>query len=94
MKIVVMPFSLHYSDIAVTEVFPLLVYNVFEYFFPQTVKSNSFEVNERVELNARGTELAVEGYQFNQVFTSFPTLRWINLVRTLCRKQRLPARIL
>ena len=38
-KIVVMPFSLHYSNIALTEAIPLLVYNIFEYFFPQTVKS-------------------------------------------------------
>ena len=71
-KMVVMPFSLHFSDIAVTEVFPLIVYNVFEYFFPQTVQSNSFEVNEKVELNARGKELRVEGYQFEELFESFP----------------------
>ena len=71
-KIVVMPFSLHYATIAVTEAFPLLVYNVFEYFFPQTVKSSSFEVGERVELNARGEELMVEGYGFEQTFDTFP----------------------
>lgn len=72
LKLVVMPFSLHYSNIAVTEAFPLLVYNMFEYFFPCTVKANSFEVNERVELNARGTELTVTGYNLTETFTSFP----------------------
>ncbi len=71
-KIAIMPFSLHFSDIAVTEIFPLLVYNVFDYFFPQTVKANSFEVNEVVELNARGTELKVEGYNTDLVFDTFP----------------------
>ena len=77
-KIAIMPFSLHYSDIAVTEIFPLLVYNVFEYFFPQTVKSNSFEVNEKVELNARGTELKVEGYGYDKTFNAFPAYITVN----------------
>ena len=77
-KIAIMPFSLHYSDIAVTEIFPLLVYNVFEYFFPQTVKANSFEVNERVELNARGTELKVEGYDYDKTFNTFPSYITVN----------------
>ena len=73
MKVVVMPFSLHYSNLAVTVEFPLLVYNTFEYFYPETVKANSFEVNEKVELNARGTELLVEGYDFEKTFDVFPS---------------------
>ena len=71
-KIVVMPFSLHYSTIATTEILPLLTYNIFEYFFPQTVQSSSFEVGQRVELNARGEELLVEGFGFEQTFDTFP----------------------
>lgn len=77
-KIVVMPFSLHYSTIAVTEIFPLLVYNIFDYFFPQTVQSSSFEVGERVELNARGEELMVEGAGFEQTFDEFPAYITVN----------------
>lgn len=72
-KMAVMPFSLHYSNIAIMEAFPLLVYNIFEYFFPQTVQSNSFEVGESVLLNARGEELKVEGYGVDEVFDTFPT---------------------
>ena len=56
----------------------MLVYNVFEYFFPQTVKANSFEVNERVELNARGTELKVEGYDYDKTFNTFPSYITVN----------------
>ena len=72
-KVVVMPFSLHYSNFAILLDFPLMLYNTFEYFFPATVESNSFEVNETVFLNARGSELTVEGNGgYEQVFDSFP----------------------
>jgi len=86
-KMVIMPFSLHYSTIAVTEIFPLFVYNIFEYFFPQTVNSNSFEVNEKVELNARGQELNVESYNFQQVFDVFPAYFTVQMPGTYILSQ-------
>jgi len=71
-KVVVMGFSLNYSNLPIIKEFPLLVYNMFEYFLPSTVKGNAFEVNEKVALNARGEELTVsrvgettEGTKYN-----------------------------
>ena len=86
-KIVVMPFSLHYSNVAVSELFPLLVYNTFEYFFPETVNANSFEVNERVELNARGLELLVEGYNYEMSFDTFPAYITVSVPGTYMMTQ-------
>lgn len=72
-KIVVMPFSVHYSNLSMTGEFPLLVLNMFKYFLPATVTSNSFEVNERVELNSRGTDLTIVSATGDQtVYDTFP----------------------
>ena len=71
LKIAVMAFSLHFSNLPVLLEFPFLVYNMFTYFFPTTVTSNSFEVNETVVLNARGNELTVK--ETAEKFTEFPT---------------------
>ena len=74
-KIAVMAFSMHYSNIAISKDFPILMYNLFEHFFPATVKGNAFEVNENVALNARGEELFVTlGDKLVQTFTEFPTV--------------------
>ena len=86
-KVVVMPFSLHYSNIALRVDFPLIVYNTFEYFFPETVQKNSFEVNEKVELNARGQELLVEGFNLETTFTSFPAYLTVNVPGTYVMTQ-------
>lgn len=53
-KIAVMPFSVHYSDIALRPEWLILLYNIFDYFLPATVNKASFEVGEEVVLNARG----------------------------------------
>jgi hypothetical protein len=58
-KVALLNFSLHYSNIAILGDFPTLVFNMFEYFIPSTVKSNAFAVNENVQLNARGDSLTV-----------------------------------
>ncbi|MBQ4053393.1 MAG: VWA domain-containing protein [Clostridia bacterium] len=58
-KVVVMSFSVHYSNLAITENISILMYNIFEYFIPATVNGNAFEVDQNIQLNARGTELYV-----------------------------------
>ena len=58
-KVALLNFSLHYSNIAILGDFPTLVFNMFEYFIPSTIKSNAFAVNENVQLNARGDSLTV-----------------------------------
>ncbi len=53
-KIAVLPFSVHYSNIALQPEWIILLYNIFNYFLPTTVNGTAFEVNEDVVLNARG----------------------------------------
>lgn len=58
-KVIVMGFSVHYSNFPILMDFPIFMYNMFGYFMPSTTQKNSMEVNERFELNARGEELLV-----------------------------------
>lgn len=60
-KIVLLPFSLNKSDLAVNMQFPILLYNIFAYFLPPTVENYVFDVDQTVALNARSPELTVTG---------------------------------
>jgi hypothetical protein len=71
-KIMVMPFSLHYSNLAVLPEFPLLIMNALKYYFPTTVEGNVFEVGDSITLNARGETLEVTGPINATKFTKFP----------------------
>lgn len=53
-KVAVLPFSVHYSNIALQPEWIVLLYNIFDYFLPTTVNGTAFEVNEEIVLNARG----------------------------------------
>ena len=70
-KVAVMSFSLHYSSLALLPEFPLLIRNMLNYFLPPTVVGNSFEVNEKLTLNARGDTLYVSG-NAERTFNEFP----------------------
>ena len=72
-KIVLMPFSLNYSNLAVMLEFPLLMYNCVEYFLPSTITQYVFDVNESISFNCRSDELEVSGANINQTFTEFPS---------------------
>lgn len=72
-KIVVLPFSMHFSNIAMQPDFPLLLKNITEYFFPVTLQGYVYEVNSTVDLNARGTVLDVSGPDTKLSLESFPT---------------------
>ena len=89
-KVLVMGFSLHFSNLPILKEFPLLMNNIFEYYLPSTVKGNSFEVNEKVSLNARGEELTVSrvgdtlgGATYNE----FPASLNVNIPGTYMLKQ-------
>lgn len=58
-QVAVLGFSVHYSNIIKLQDFFLLFYNLFEYYLPATVKSNAFEVGEKIEMRLRGTELSI-----------------------------------
>ena len=71
-KILVMPFSLHYSNIALKPEFPMLMKNVVSYFFPVTLDEYVYEVNQTVTLNARADMLEVTGPEVELKLESFP----------------------
>lgn len=60
-KILVLPFSLNQSDLAVSIQFPILFYNIFNYFLPSASDSYVYEVDDVATLNARGASLTVTG---------------------------------
>jgi hypothetical protein len=71
-KILVMPFSLNRSDLAVSLQFPLLIRNIFNYFFPVTTDDYVYEVGEDVALHARGADLTVSYGNNDLIFDEFP----------------------
>ncbi len=64
-KIVVWAFDLNYSNLSLRPDFAFLMHNMFNHYIPATVSSNAFEIGDTVELNARGTDLKVEGNGLN-----------------------------
>ena len=60
-KIVVWAFDLNKSSLPLNPDFSFLMYNMFNYYIPSTLTSNTFEIGDTVELNSRGTNLKVEG---------------------------------
>ena len=60
-KVVVWAFDLNYSNLCAMPDFSFLMYNMFNYYIPSTISSNTFEIGDVVELTARGTNLKVEG---------------------------------
>lgn len=72
-RIMVMPFSVHYSNFGNGMYFPLFMHNVFEYFFPVMTDGFVFEVGESITLNGRGAKIDIEdGNNQKWSFTEYP----------------------
>ena len=72
-KVVLMPFSLNYSNLPIVVDFPLMMYNILEYYMPSTITNYIYDVNQNVQLNSRGEDLTVtmpDGT--TKVLTTFP----------------------
>ena len=54
-KIVVLAMDLHFSNLSVTLDFPILMYNMFNYFIPSTFSNYSYEIGETVDFTPRGS---------------------------------------
>lgn len=74
-KVVLMPFSVSFADFSMLVDFPILIYNIFEYFMPSTLTDYAFDVNETVSFKARGESLTVESStgKIKETFESFPS---------------------
>lgn len=87
-KVVIMPFSLHYSNLAARPELSIMMYNIFEYFIPTTVRGRAFEVNSEIELKARGSKLTVTDSADNeQELTEFPAKILIDIPGTYTLRQ-------
>ena len=76
-QIVVMAFSIHYSNITITDSFVRLMVNIMDYYIPKTVESNYYEAGSTVTFNSRGYSLEVRGTDADDVtvFESFPATK-------------------
>ena len=91
-KIVVMAFDINKSNLGISPYFPVLMYNFFDYFFPKTFESSSYDVYSTVDLNARGEELTVTSPSpdsSDTVYTEFPTTIYADKPGTYTVTQRL-----
>ncbi len=73
-KVVLMPFSVSFADFSMLVDFPILMYNIFEYFLPSTLTEYAFDVNDTVSFNARGDSLSLKSStgKIEETFESFP----------------------
>ena len=71
-KILFMPFSLHYSNLALTKEFPLLLRNAVNYFFPVALRDYVYETGETVKVDIKTNLLEVSGPDTTLQFESFP----------------------
>ncbi len=87
-KIVVMPFSLHFSNFAVLPYFSIFISNMFNYFLPTMVQGSVFNVYEDIALNSRGSKIEVSynGEVIN-TYDSFPAVMCPEVVGTYVLSQ-------
>ena len=73
-KIVLMPFSVHYSNIVALPDFPLLLNNILNYFFRETVSGGYvYEPGDMISLDARAELLEVIGPETDLTLEELPT---------------------
>ncbi len=73
-KIVLMPFSVHYSNLVALPEFPLLLRNILNYFFRETVKDGYvYESGDLINLDARAEILEVSGPKTDLTLEELPT---------------------
>lgn len=73
-KIVLVNFSVHYSNFALVEEFPFFFTNLFNYFTPSLVSANAYEYGETVTFNSRGEKVEVSASYGDKIddITEFP----------------------
>ena len=71
-KIVVMTFSLNYSDFSMLLDFPLFIKNIFDFYAPPTITEFVYDVNDSISLDSRSESLSVMGPSTETEFTEFP----------------------
>jgi hypothetical protein len=72
-KILLLPFSLHYSNLSMVPDFPLLLKNTVDYFFPATLNGYVYDIGQTVQIHARANELTVTGPETKLSLQTFPS---------------------
>ena len=57
----IMTFSVHYSNFVLTKDFPLMINNIFDYYFPMSISSKAIGVDTPFVINQRGEKAIVTG---------------------------------
>jgi len=73
-KIIIMNFSPMVSNLTMLLDFPILLLNLFDYFFPPTITQYVFDIGTIITLNARGEQLALTGAGVEKYFEEFPSV--------------------
>ena len=71
-KVVVMTFSLNYSNMAILLDFPLFIRNIFEYYAPSTITEYVLEAGSSITMGSRSETLTVMGPGTDVSITEFP----------------------
>lgn len=58
-KVAILAFSVHWSNQVIDPGFPLMMYHMFDYFFPQMIEKNLFTVDEVVKVNSVSEKISV-----------------------------------
>jgi hypothetical protein len=77
-KIMVFTFSLHFSNLAMTPEFPVIMRNAVEQFIPTTFEKDVYNVYDKVDLNSRSPMLNVSGPTMAEIFEEFPASIYAN----------------
>jgi hypothetical protein len=72
LKIIVLTINLNKSNLPVKMEFPIMMYNIFDYFIPSTLSGYTYQIGDTVTLNARGPLLGVEGPGTKLSIDEFP----------------------
>lgn len=79
-KIAVMSFSLHYSDFALNLEFPLMLYNLIEYYMPSTVTKYVYEIDETVEIGSSSEAMTYTAPGAEaELITEFPAIKTLTV---------------
>jgi len=74
LKLVVCAFSLNFSNLSLDKEFPIMMYQIFNYFIPSTITDYAFEIGQSITLNARGENLNIACPNgSDQYFDELPT---------------------
>ena len=78
-KVMILNFSLHYSNLALTPEFPMLMKNAIDYYLPKTFEKDVYNIYDEVELNSRSQSLTLSGPESVDVYESFPAKKTVDV---------------